>query len=934
MYGQSIGHNIRKTIRDLQAPIYSLKFISLYSALHADPAIVINSFPKPDYRLTQPDISFIPKDVTAELDSFTVRVRAVNIAKAITDSMMVELAHTLPDGSIENYLQRIPSPLFKTDVDFRIPVDRVNGIGLNYFTATLDAYNEIDELNESNNLATTSLLIKSADLQPVFPPKYAVVPEPQVTLKASVGNPFGEARNYVFEMDTNARFLTPLRENMSGGTGVITWTPPLTLTDSIVYFWRVSQDSTYTGEYAWRSSSFQYINGQRGWSQAHFDQFGLNSYRFVNYNETERLWDFENNRITVAAQTGYYPYMEYYENWLRVNGVLTRVWSCLSTGGHGMVFFVFDPVSGENWLSIPQGDGLGQYGNVHCTTGSREGFDFYTHTEEWRERVRIFLDSIPDDHYIMAWSHRNHNAQSFSEELKQSFEAFGSGLIRQLPDNLPYLIWGQKGQPIGSANEAIGQTITSIIQIEDSLETNWNRGFIQSEIIGPASTWESLHWRQTSLEDPNTDQVSLDVFAMQPGGEPVLFYESLSPSQNDIYNLGDSIDAQQYPLLQLRVNMFDEVNRTPAQMDRWQVLHAGIPEAALDPGKHFVFRADTLQEGQDLMFSTAITNISDYDMDSLLVRYWIVDENRQTHPISYPRQAPLPAGQSLIDTVQFSTRALLGNNTFWIEVNPDNDQLEQYHFNNIGSLPFYVERDKANPLLDVTFDGIRILDGEIVSPNPQIRITLNDENQFLLLNDTSLVKVFMQTPLQPEPQRVYFIQDGQEMMRFFPASLPDNTCIIEYNPVFAEDGTYRLRIQATDQSLNESGDEDYTVNFEVINRSTITEVLNWPNPFSTATHFVFTLTGSELPTYFRIQILTITGKVVREIDLAELGPLRIGRNITQYAWDGTDEYGDRLANGVYLYRIITSINGEEIERNPTAASRFFHREMGKMYLIR
>ena len=934
MYGEPIGKNIRQTIRDLQAPIYSLKFISLFSALHGDPSLVINSFPQPDYRLTTPDISFIPVEVTAELDTFTVRIRAVNIGKANTDSMMVELVHTLPDGNSEIFLQRVAAPLYQKNVDFRVPVDRVNGIGLNNFSANLDAYNEIEELNESNNLATSGLLIQSADLQPVYPPRYAVIPDPQVTLKASVGNPFGEARNYVFELDTNGRFLNPLRETINQGTGVITWSPPLAPTDSTVYFWRVSQDSTYTGNYNWRTSSFQYISGQRGWSQAHFDQFGQNTYRYVNYNETERLWDFENNKINVVAQTGYYPYMEYYENFLRVNGVLTRVWSCLSTSGHGMVFFVFDPVSGEIWRSIPQGDGLGQFGNYHCTTTSREGFDFYTHTEAWRERVRIFLDSIPEDHYIMAWSHRNHNAPSFSEELKQSFEAFGSGLIRQLPNNLPYLIWGQKGQPVGTANEAIGQTVNSIIQIEDSLETNWNRGFILSEIIGPASDWESLHWRQNSLEEPSTDQISLDVFAMQPGGEPVLFYEDLSPAETDIYNLGDSIDAQQYPMLQLRVNMFDELNRTPAQMDRWQVLHAGIPEAALDPGKHFVFHADTLQEAQELLFSTAITNISDYDMDSLLVRYWIVDENRQPHYISYPRQAPLLAGESLIDTVKFSTRGLIGNNTFWIEVNPDNDQLEQYQFNNIGSLPFYVERDKANPLLDVTFDGIRILDGEIVSPKPHIRITLNDENQFLLLNDTSLVKIFLQTPLQPEPQRIFFMEGMQEVMRFFPASGPDNTCQIEFNPEFTEDGTYHLRIQATDRSLNESGQEDYLVSFEVVNQSTITEVLNWPNPFSTATHFVFTLTGSELPTFFRIQIMTITGKVVREIDLEELGPLRIGRNITQYAWDGTDEYGDRLANGVYLYRIITSINGEEIERNPTAASRYFHREMGKMYLIR
>ncbi len=38
--------------------------------------------------------------------------------------------------------------------------------------------------------------------------------------------------------------------------------------------------------------------------------------------------------------------------------------------------------------------------------------------------------------------------------------------------------------------------------------------------------------------------------------------------------------------------------------------------------------------------------------------------------------------------------------------------------------------------------------------------------------------------------------------------------------------------------------------------------------------------------------------------MPELGPLHIGSNITDYAWDGTDEFGDQLANGTYLYRVV------------------------------
>lgn len=110
--------------------------------------------------------------------------------------------------------------------------------------------------------------------------------------------------------------------------------------------------------------------------------------------------------------------------------------------------------------------------------------------------------------------------------------------------------------------------------------------------------------------------------------------------------------------------------------------------------------------------------------------------------------------------------------------------------------------------------------------------------------------------------------------------------------------------------------------------------MNYPNPFTTSTRFVFTLTGSKVPDVFTIQILTITGKVIREITKDELGPINIGRNMTQYAWDGTDEFGDRLANGVYLYRVIMKIDGSAIERKASGADQYFTQEFGKMYLFR
>jgi hypothetical protein len=238
--------------------------------------------------------------------------------------------------------------------------------------------------------------------------------------------------------------------------------------------------------------------------------------------------------------------------------------------------------------------------------------------------------------------------------------------------------------------------------------------------------------------------------------------------------------------------------------------------------------------------------------------------------------------------------------------------------------------DVTNPLLDVTFDGVRILNGDIISAKPSILISLKDENKFLALNDTSAYTITLQRPGQTTGERIYFAQG----LEFTPGSLPKNSATILYRPVFTEDGRYTLSVQAKDRSNNSSGATEYKIRFEVNTKPSVTNVLNYPNPFSSSTRFVFTLTGSEVPEVFTIQIMTITGKIVREITRAELGFMHIGRNISEYAWDGKDAFGDQLANGVYLYRVRTKLNGENIEKSAGPADKYFSRDIGKMVLMR
>jgi flagellar hook assembly protein FlgD len=331
-------------------------------------------------------------------------------------------------------------------------------------------------------------------------------------------------------------------------------------------------------------------------------------------------------------------------------------------------------------------------------------------------------------------------------------------------------------------------------------------------------------------------------------------------------------------------------------------------------------------------------------MDSLLVQYWVEDINRVKHPISYPRQGPLTANDTLRDTVQFSTQNMAGLNSLWMEVNPYvngssyiTDQPEQFHFNNLLQIPFLVKGDDVHPILDVTFDGNHILNGDIVSPESEILITLKDDNPYLIMDDisdTTLFGIYVTDPSGVQRRIPFLDGSGNVVMQWIPADAQNKKFKIIYPSLFEQNGVYTLFVQGTDRSGNVSGDIEYRISFEIVRESSITYMMNYPNPFSTSTRFIFTLTGSEVPDDMIIQIMTVTGRVVREITEEEIGPITIGRNITEFAWDGTDEFGDPLANGVYLYRVKAKINGEDIKHSESGADSHFKKEFGKMYLMR
>lgn len=949
-YGRTIGDHHRFAYDSIRTVSNTMSdYMHIESLiLQGDPATLLFGPAKPDYHISSDRISSIPVNVTTNQDSFTLRIIAYNLGRALKDTVDLKIEHINPAGTQKTIKRlRIANLYFTDTLSVTVPLDKIADIGMNRYKVTIDPDGAFDEESELNNTGTLELFIYSDNLTPVYPPEFAIVHQPQVTLKASTLNPFRPEGKYVMEIDTTELFNSPARLQTSivSRGGVIRWTPSVSMRDSTVYYWRAAFDSVVNGDRQWSYSSFVYLaQGSPGWNQSHHFQYLKNSFDTLIYDESRRF-SYPNIPMELKATSAVYheaqgwPWNDGMQFRVYLNGSEVQRLGCPPWGGT-LQIIVFDGGNGSIWKNDTLGTS-GAYG--YCTYPFRSiyAFEFPVWNKTGRDKIIHFLDSIPSGDYVMIRNLINQMSYipSYIDDWKADTLINGSGHslyhtlqnmgfteIDSFYNMRPLLFFRKKNDNSYPVYQYAGKD--SLDRFEETFHFSalLQTGVMRSPLIGPAKTWDTLKWRISAWDNQlENDDPQISIFGLQ-NTLPVLLYQGKARDTSLSF-----ISASQYPNIQIHWRSTDTVNRTSPHLDYWRVLYEPVPEAALNPAMHYRF-LDSLEAGQLQSFSVAIENISDLPMDSMLVHFRLIDNNNTIHHLGNKRYKKLPAGDTLQAGYEFDSRSFPGRNVLFVEANPNKDQPEQYHPNNIGYIPFSVSSDNWNPFVDVTFDGIHILNKDIVSAKPFIRILLKDENKFLKLDDTALLSLKIRYPNDILQART--IPFDGTICKFIPASGEKNEAVIEYRPAFSEDGEYQLMVNGRDKSGNAAGNTDYEVAFEVINKSTITNILNYPNPFSTSTAFLFTLTGSELPTQFKIQIMTVTGKVVREITRQELGPIHIGRNITEYKWDGKDQYGQLLGNGVYLYRVVTAINGKSIEHRGSGADKFYKNGYGKLYIMR
>ena len=963
MYGNTIGNQINDVIQTLGGLNANIDFFTRIHLeeinLHGDPAIKINSFKKPDYLIEDRLVKISPNIISVADNDFKVKVNILNTGKAIGDSIWVSIKQQLPNDSIKIlFNQQIESVKNNDSIELVVTINPNTDKGLNHLLVNVDYTNKVDEQFENNNAIVKDFYIFEDELRPVYPQNYSIVSAQNIKFIASTANPLCGTKNYTMEIDTTELFNSPFKKtyNRTAIGGLVEFTPNnITMTDSVVYYWRVSMQPTGNNPIIWNQFSFVYLAGSSpGFNQSHFYQYQKSDYKDITL-DADRVFRFTQQPRSLNIRTGLFPFFNFDK--INVNLDLDQLeyYGCIDyynpIGYNNLQIYVFDTATLLPWRNINVSATNGMYGSSRVCQNdatpydsSRAFFEFNYALPSQRKSAMEFLDLIPNGMYIALTNLGRLANTSFINQWQSDTSTLGSGnsLYHKLKSigftkidsfykNLPFLYFYKKGSVSFIPTEKMGPKDSSYIDQTFSLNSTKTEGVIQSPTFGPATTWSSLHWNNIN-NDPtiNFDTTKLEVYGVKTDGSSN-YLSTIYPSRDTSLNF---VDAATYPFLNFKLKTKDTKYITPIQLKYLKINATLAPEGAVAPGIAFTCK-DTLEQGEPLNFLLAFKNVSETNFDSLLkVKFTITDDQNNLHEIAIPKRKALISNDTLLVSYQLDTRNFAGHNTLFIDFNPGQDQPEQFHFNNILYKDFYVKADKYNPTLDVTFDGTHILNRDIVSSKPHILVKLNDESKYIALSDTSYLKLQVRFP----DQSIHDYHFG-DTMKFIPANLSsgENVATIEFSPFFSEDGEYELIVTGKDSLGNTAGDLAYRVVFTVINKSMISNFLNYPNPFTTSTAFVFTITGSELPQNIRIQILTITGKVVKEISKNELGDLHIGRNITSYRWDGTDMYGQSLANGVYLYRVLTNLNGKSFEKYKTKENdtdQYFNKGYGKMYLMR
>jgi hypothetical protein len=249
-----------------------------------------------------------------------------------------------------------------------------------------------------------------------------------------------------------------------------------------------------------------------------------------------------------------------------------------------------------------------------------------------------------------------------------------------------------------------------------------------------------------------------------------------------------------------------------------------------------------------------------------------------------------------------------------------------------GRISFYGKRgqillDKTGYNTDIKIGGVNLSAAADVTP-PKVRLYMNDET-FVnggITNESPIFLAFLDdengiNTASGIGHDIIGILDGNEsapyiMNDYYETELNNyKKGKVKFPFKNLSIGLHTIKFKAWDVYNNLVTAE---IQFVVVGNDgvTLTNVLNYPNPFVNYTQFWFTHNRPFEPLQVQVQVMTITGKVVWSTNQIITTDGFLSKEIS---WDGKDDFGDKIGKGVYVYKLTvksttTGVSAEKYEK--------------------
>jgi hypothetical protein len=232
-----------------------------------------------------------------------------------------------------------------------------------------------------------------------------------------------------------------------------------------------------------------------------------------------------------------------------------------------------------------------------------------------------------------------------------------------------------------------------------------------------------------------------------------------------------------------------------------------------------------------------------------------------------------------------------------------------------GVFAIAVSTDRRPPQVRITAEGRAIPARTVLSANPRIGIVGVDENG--IATDTSTIRITLNG--QPVPASQFTVLDTAQTA---------TASSILYRPQL-QSGTHIICATLTDCNGNES--ERTCVQVEVSTTLELRLLGTFPNPFREEMFIAYELLGTSNVDEVELRFYTASGRSIRRMLFPTTSPteafgfLRGGTGLPtapgyhEIWWDGTDDAGRPVANGVYFYRLRVRAGETVVERRGSVA---------------